>query len=595
MKTQRVITTIALLYAVLVSIVLNVGPLIRCSVIGSSHLINTPQLIHSKVQYFHPSPHTVLLCAVTKDEEGYIDEWTDYHLALGFTGIMIFDNSIANDLRKRRSKVRYGDEKIEIIAWAGDGEKMIAYDDCLRRAVVQNYTWVAFFDVSEFLILRRHKDVMSVLHEHCKSGVLGVNRYFFGDGANSAEPLTRRFNMREPVLDKHVKLILRLSRQTLQKYRTFHEGFYHDTDNKSFSGGVNPDGPVNVAVIHHYLVKIPWRPCEKSLNLLTSVCADDYDKRVFSHEDSSAWSELTKRMPLYSFYDDFYAKKSRLPKIQSHSMENAVSLCTVVKDEAIYLDEWTDYHLSLGFSDIIIYDNSEDNNLRQLRQNRRLGDERIEIVRWTGDAQQLSAFTDCAERCRGRQRRWAAFFDVDEFLILRKHDNILSLLVEHCSSGALSVNWYIFGTNGHAAYSPEPVTRRFSMRAGHVIDGVKSIVELSDWKGFENPHFPILLRGKQKDTDNHSFFGPSNENGPMDIASLYHYWSKSEKEFSWKTCIKGRVDVHRNSTLHKADCVGRNLNVSLFRHFDNTAWMEVVRRVPQYSTFDKFYEQDFGQ
>ncbi len=542
--------------------------------------------------------HTVLLCARTKDEESYIDEWTDYHLSLGFTDILIYDNSIGNDLRKRRNKVRFGDEKIEVLHWTDQGilSSAKAYSDCCWRAMGLNRTYVAFFDVHEFLILRKHRDVLSLLREYCKVGILSFNLFMFGSGGSNAEPLTRRYTMREPTVDPMVKSVIRLPTEKIldiQHVSKILNDVQHDTSHNTFSGHSNPSGPADVAVLHHYLVEIPWRSCDGSFNLSMSACAAE-GTRHFSVYDNSAWLELTSRLPIYTYYDKFYPDQNdgayrQIFEVPSRSLHNTVSLCTIVKDESIYLDEWTDYNLALGFHDIIIYDNSVENNLRGRRENRRIGDERIEVVHWKGDAQQISAFRDCAERCRGRNRTWAAFFDVDEYLVLRKHENILSLLEQYCQSGAISFNWYIFGTSGLTAYSAEPVTRRFYMRAGHVIDGVKSVVKLTDWKDFTNPHFPVLLAGSQKDTNNKNFTGPGNDKGPTDVAVLHHFWSKSTKEFFWKTCIKGRVDMDRSSPLHKADCARKNLNVSLFGRFDNTAWLELKKRVPLYSAYDKFY------
>lgn len=40
-----------------------------------------------------------------------------------------------------------------------------------------------------------------------------------------------------------------------------------------------------------------------------------------------------------------------------------VALCVMVKNETLYLDEFVDFHYALGFSPIIIYDNSDDFDL----------------------------------------------------------------------------------------------------------------------------------------------------------------------------------------------------------------------------------------
>ncbi len=539
---------------------------------------------------------TVSLCTITNGEEYYVDEWTDYFLALGFTDILIYDRSTANDLRKRRDKMRVGDEKIEVVHWPGDDQEIHSYKDCVKRAIAKNRTWVAFLDVHEFLILRKHKDISSLLDEF-DVVALSFSRYLFGDGDVSAEPLTRRFIMREATVDPIVKSIIRVTNPDLLKNQTFphlHTGLQYDTNRKRLSSPCNPNGPVDIAVLHHYLTmsaaESPRLSREKWVGD-SFACGTNGSERLFNVIDDSAWLELTKRVPHYSFFDKFYGEHNEdapLRSLGGSANMNTASLCAIAIDEERYLDEWTDYYFALGFFDIIIYDNSLGNNLHKRRREVRIGDERIEIIHWPGDAKQVAAYTDCATRCRARNRTWAAFFDIDEFLVLRKHENVVSLLEEHCQAGAVSFNWYVFGTSGFSAYSSEPVTRRFNKRAYHVIDGVKSVVKLSDWKGFENPHYPILSRGSQHDTNNHSFVGPSNENGTADVASLYHLWSKSAKEFYWKACVRGRAGETINSLFHKYSC-GKDLNVTLFPEFDNAAWLELRRRVSLYSMFDKFY------
>jgi hypothetical protein len=53
--------------------------------------------------------------------------------------------------------------------------------------------------------------------------------------------------------------------------------------------------------------------------------------------------------------------------------------------------------------------------------------------------------------------------DVDEFLVLKKHEHVDELLEEHLpkGSGALSINWVWFSFNGKLLCDAKPVTKRF--------------------------------------------------------------------------------------------------------------------------------------
>ncbi len=265
-------------------------------------------------------------------------------------------------------------------------------------------------------------------------------------------------------------------------------------------------------------------------------------------------------------------------------------MCSMTRYEEAYIDEWVDFYLALGFAEIFIYDNSADNDLLFWKNCSRLEDARIQIVHWPGRlVRQHYAYLDCAKRALANNHTWAAFFDVDEFLILRKHKNIVSLLEEHCKSGALSINWYVFGTGGHVSYTPLPMTKRFKMREPNVNLHVKTIVRLSDMDKERYPggaHYQNLKRGTQHDTRNNSFFGPYNPDGPDDVVILHHFWTKSEKEFRFKACTRGFVDYESdNRTLNFPNCDGRIPPKGSV--YDNAAWLELKNRVRWYAMFDQ--------
>jgi hypothetical protein len=216
---------------------------------------------------------------------------------------------------------------------------------------------------------------------------------------------------------------------------------------------------------------------------------------------------------------------------------NRAALCCVAKDEEPYIDEWVDYHHALGFDSIQIYDNSDGFELKQWGEEK---GHHVTVTHYPGSAKQGSAYLDCARRlaAEGGNHTWAAFFDVDEFLILKKDEHVEDFLLEKCSSGTLTVNWLMFdgrfGNSSRILYSPAPVTKRFMYREENANQHIKSIVRLRDMDLKRKPHvhFPKLLNVKdQKDTNGKRFTGPFNPHGPTDVAVLHHYRTKSNKEY----------------------------------------------------------------
>jgi hypothetical protein len=281
------------------------------------------------------------------------------------------------------------------------------------------------------------------------------------------------------------------------------------------------------------------------------------------------------------------------------------ALCAIVLDAEAYLDEWIDYNLALGFTDIFLYDNSDTFDLEQFP---RLllpttDSARLHVVHFPGPARQMEAYHECAKAvmARNQQQRqrttWVAFFDIDEFLVLRQHANVIDFLSQHCPSGMLGINWYMFMTANETMYRPLPVTKRFQYREASINQHVKSIVRLEDMNMEMAPHahFAYLKKlGQHKDTngkiigDEAGHPGPFNPDGPTDVAVLHHYVTKSLKEYVDKT-MRGRADIvdpavpslNRSVVFQE-----RRKGLDPGATFDDSAWQLLKEKVPKYAIYD---------
>ena len=171
------------------------------------------------------------------------------------------------------------------------------------------------------------------------------------------------------------------------------------------------------------------------------------------------------------------------------------ALCGIVKDSEPYLDEWIDYHFGLGFHTIYLIDNSENHELLSWQNKRRAKGYSVRVLPKPGTNRQLYGYHMCVSEFKN-EHTYMAFFDVDEFLVLKKHNTVDEFLIEHLPKGSLSISWYIFGSGNTTLYSPLPVTKRFTYRDGEGKDkrhnswaNVKSVLLLKDYGGFpESPH-----------------------------------------------------------------------------------------------------------
>lgn len=236
-----------------------------------------------------------------------------------------------------------------------------------------------------------------------------------------------------------------------------------------------------------------------------------------------------------------------------------VFICTMFL-EMRYIPEWLDYHRYLGFDFVQLYDNNPTFQAQNLSHT--YGD----FVRVTHAPEMLH--WNVTEDCRVRYMHepyWVAAIDSDEFIVLHKHDNIKQLLAEVVpDGGALSINWFLYGSNFHKRDHKGPVLERFTARAKKVHNLVKSISYLPDVK-LINCHEPTLKKGiRQSDTNGHKFRGPFNRGGPTDVAQINHYVTKSEAECQRKT------KHHRSDGTNHTDQYCASLDYNEVQ--DSSAW-----------------------
>ena len=314
-----------------------------------------------------------------------------------------------------------------------------------------------------------------------------------------------------------------------------------------------------------------------SLFILTFLCLNNF---AFFH------------ICLKKFDQDqgIFAEEINIVEAVSTINTRTVSLCTITQHAEAYIDEWASFHIALGFSELFLYDNSVNNDLAGwINQSQFFLNTNVNVIPWQGSGVQMQAYRDCASRSLVKTHTWVAFFDDDEFLVLRKHKQVVPFLTEHCQSGSIGINWFVFKFNGNSIYSPQPVTRRFVLRDNYTNQHIKSIVLLADLDmdkfGVDPHHFYLLNNTPQHDTNGHTFTGPFNPGGPTDVAVFHHYWTKSRKEFHIKVCQRGRVAVANHSDpSHKAHC---NVNYGDGIIYDQEAWLQLKSLVPWYSLFDQ--------
>jgi hypothetical protein len=216
----------------------------------------------------------------------------------------------------------------------------------------------------------------------------------------------------------------------------------------------------------------------------------------------------------------------------------SVALVCIAKNEKLSIDEFISYYLKLGFTKIYIYDNSDDNELASKNSSNVL------VIPFKGTLQQTKAYNNFLIYHK-KKYNYVAFFDCDEFLVLKKHNNIYDFCQEYVKKDALGINWCMFGNNGHEHYEDKPVVERFTKRDNNIDKHVKTIANCNAIQKM-NIHHPAKLSFECsfKDINGNNIKGPFAYNVSNDIVQLNHYFCKSTDELREK-CARGRADIIR--------------------------------------------------
>lgn len=255
------------------------------------------------------------------------------------------------------------------------------------------------------------------------------------------------------------------------------------------------------------------------------------------------------------------------------------ALVAIAKDEDNYLKEWVDYHLNLGFDEIYIYQND------WKYKNGDINDGRVHFLEISGPGKQVECYNGFIENYSDKYG-FAAFFDIDEFLYIKKDLNLKELLCRFVDKPAIFVNWRVFGDNGLSGVTEHnySVLKRFT-RCANTLDPLgKNIINLNikDVRKnvrFHNPHI-LLYQGSElrvcdPSLERYTSCGCIHNNSSDEPFELYHYRNKT-----WEECFKRKWNTQ--DAHFKTPLAGRTDKTTLKNEFVKYNRNDIVN----YSLYD---------
>lgn len=257
-----------------------------------------------------------------------------------------------------------------------------------------------------------------------------------------------------------------------------------------------------------------------------------------------------------------------------------LSICSVFKDEAEYLDEWIHFHHIIGVQRFYLYNhNSTDESVEVLQPYVDAGwvvlndardyyDETLKL-----SMSQVANYQHCLTNY-GKDTRWMMFIDVDEFAFSPEAETLSSVLKDYEKYPGVIMRNVFFGSSGHIAKPSGTVIENYLYRSpvtgfktgvDDVLYHVKSIVDPSraetcplNWqrtcshffcyKGLDKLYTPLDPTKADDETlfpVNEKFerqTKPTTRGGPYISRIRYnHYKGKSYEDYTLGKMVKGTV------------------------------------------------------
>jgi hypothetical protein len=173
------------------------------NVIGKAPLLSAPGLELGVV-------------VIIRDEAPYLGEWLAYHHALGVAHFLVYDNGSTDALHQVIEPwVNHG--LVTLVHWPLPGGQIDAYSHALRF-YGPSFTWLAFFDVDEFVVPLVDDDIPALLARFPDAADVRIPRVDFGFSGHRRPPATLTIEAytgvadvfgRDPDKPPRVKTVLR--------------------------------------------------------------------------------------------------------------------------------------------------------------------------------------------------------------------------------------------------------------------------------------------------------------------------------------------------------------------------------------------------
>ncbi|WP_428485575.1 glycosyltransferase family 2 protein [Rhodopila sp.] len=146
------------------------------------------------------------------------------------------------------------------------------------------------------------------------------------------------------------------------------------------------------------------------------------------------------------------------------------SLVACARWEEKHIQEWVEYHKSIGFDHIYLYSNDEDpaELFRAVAPYVHGFDPFVTFRHWPHIGEQPQIYLHFLKTFK-HETEWFSFLDIDEFFVLKGLDDIFAFMLDHeARVDCLYFNWVIYGNSNKVRREDGPTLTSYLRRAGVV-------------------------------------------------------------------------------------------------------------------------------
>ncbi len=234
------------------------------------------------------------------------------------------------------------------------------------------------------------------------------------------------------------------------------------------------------------------------------------------------------------------------------------AICAIIKDEHLFLEEWIEWHLGLGFDAIHLFEDKDSKSHEEICVKysnvylRRYEDDKEvqKLLEGQGSSSRQLVLYDWFAKEYKDTYDWTAFIDLDEFIVFNKDYDLNKLCDEFKGYPAVYLNWRMIGASGRISHPKCGVMEAYTMECEYPgndkIWAQKSFVNLKRYIGFK---------------DLHRAFGAVNTNHSLNLYELCfdkvilnHYFTKSLEDWIDRIFKRGGTLNGHRRLCHFFEC-----------------------------------------